>query len=411
MLKKCLYAAAIGGLVFLTGCGGGGGGSSSSNSSEPGGGGGGGGSSDVVVERVEGPLDPAQEKVSTGVFGPLGDALAGTPLEGVVRCADATVTWGTLDVADRVLVALQSGAAAPTPDPQQLAASLQSIAVSLQGLLEALAGDAGACLADSLAVDAFGDNPLAGTPLAPLGEQLAPVLAQIAALGGGSDGSSGVQLDTLASLFDQLYFAVQGATAQIPAEAYDAPVVGGALTTLATSLDDTRKLVHAVIAYNSSATATSLQNLLDHALVGLLTDIVPLHMIEDQAGQSGVISGPVETAAAQLAAQVAGIAGTVTDPVFAQLLSGALDPVLAPIENELMPALLGAIGDALAGGGGLGDLTGVFAGTPLAPVVNLVVGVLDALLGTAGGGGGGGSGGETCPFAGLPLLSVLCEVV
>lgn len=395
MFKRCMYAVTIGSFILLAGCGGGGS-DPSNNGPRPGGG-------DIAVQRVQGPLDPLQDQLSDAVFSPLGDTLAGTPLAGVIRCTDATVTYGTLDIADALLAALQSGAAAPTPDPARLTAALQTLAVSLQGLLEALAGDAQACLTGSLPASSLGSNPLAGTPLAPLGEQLAPILAQIAALGSGSSGTGGggVQLNTLAQLFDQLHAALQLALAQIPAQAQAAPVVGGALDTLSTALDDTRSLVHAVIAYDSNATRTGLQHLLDHALVGLLTHVVPLRTIEEQAGQPGVISGRIESAAAQLATQVATVAGTVTAPVFAQLLAGALDPVLGPIENELLPTLLGALADALASGG-LDDLSGIFAGTPLAPVVNLV----DSLLGTLLGGLPGG--GTTCPFAGLPLLSLLC---
>lgn len=402
IIRQCLTAAALSSLVFLAGCGGGSDAPATTTPPQP---------QSVDVARTAGPLDPVQDRVSESVLTPLGDAVVGTPLEGVIRCVDETVTYNVLDIADTVLVqlqaTLQSGGGVPlSPDPQALAGSLTSLAANLTQLIESLAGQQGGCVGGAIALDRINpdSNPLAGTPLAPLGSALGPVLGQIVAvLNGSGSGGQDLQLSTVANLVAQLNLALQSALAQIPQDAYAAPVVGGALTTLSTALNDTSSLLSAVLAYDSAATRVQLQNILDNTLVNLLTEVLPVRAIEDQAGQPGLISDRIEDGAAQLAALLGSTVGTALGPVLDDVLAGALDPLLDPIENELLPALLGPLSDALAGGlgGGLGG-GGPLAGTALAPVVNLVSGVLGTLLGSAN------LGGTQCPFATLPLLSALC---
>ncbi|MES0873842.1 hypothetical protein [Sinimarinibacterium thermocellulolyticum] len=360
----------------------------------------------IVVARVGGPLDPVQDQVSSGVFAPLAEAAAGTPLEAVIRCADEVVTYNVLDLGDTVLAQLQatllSGGGTPLdPNPAALTAALGSLAANLTQLLESLAGLGEGCTADILALERIdsGVNPLEGTPLAPLGAALGPVLAQIASLVNGS-GNAGedLQLSSVAALVAQLKLALQNGLAQVPAEAYETPIAGAALTTLSMALDDTSALLDAALAYDGPATGAGVQVLLEHTLVNLLTEVVPVRAFEAQAGQHGLISGPIESGAAQLAALLGQLVGTVSTPVLANTLGGALDPVLDPIENELLPALLAPLSEALAGIGGGGG------GNPLGPVL----GIVQSVLGTLAGGIGGGAGGGDCPFAGLPLLSVLC---
>ena len=403
MSQKFATAAIAGAGLLLGACGGGGGGGGDNTPPPPEGT----GTDYIVVSRVAGPLDPVQDQVSSGVFGPLADAAAGTPLEGVIQCADETVTYNVLDLGDTVLAQLQatllSGGGTPlNPDPAALTAALGSLAANLTQLLESLAGLGEGCTADILALDRIdsGVNPLEGTPLAPLGAALGPVLDQIASVVNGS-GNAGqdLQLTTVAAAISQLNLALQSGLAQVPAEAYEAPVAGAALTTLSTALDDTAALLEAALAYDGVATGAGLQVLLENTLVNLLTNVVPVRDFEAQAGQPGLISSQIEGGAAQLAALLGQTVGTVSTPVLANTLGGALDPLLDPIENELLPALLGPLTDALAGVGS-GD-----PANPLAPVLGIVETVIGSL---AGGIGGGGLGGSECPFAGLPLLSVLC---
>ena len=124
-----------------------------------------------------------------------------------------------------------------------------------------------------------------------LGAALGPVLDQIASVVNGS-GNAGqdLQLTTVAAAISQLNLALQSGLAQVPAEAYEAPVAGAALTTLSTALDDTAALLEAALAYDGVATGNGLQVLLENTLVNLLTNVVPVRDFEAQAGQPGLIS-------------------------------------------------------------------------------------------------------------------------
>ncbi|HEY1077801.1 MAG TPA: hypothetical protein VGE51_14010 [Fontimonas sp.] len=418
MFKKILLASAVGGAFLLTGCGGSSGSDAPTPTPPPTTQNGDG---LIVTQRVAGPLDPVQDQLS-GVFDQLGTAVVGTPLEGLVHCADETVTHGTLDLADTVLAQLQTslingGGVPMSPDPAALAASLGGIAANLTQLLQGLADTGGGCLASTFTLGqiGFATNPLAGTPLEPLGTQLGPVLSQIATvLDSYDDHEQDLQLSQVAALISQLNTAMQTGLAQIPADAYEAPVVGGVLTTVATALQDSNNLMGSVLVYNAAGTTAGLQTLLNNTFVNALTNILPVRLIEEQAGQPGSLSGPIETAVATFSSTVANAVGNVTTPALETLLDGVLEPVLDPIENGLLPTLLGPLTEALGGTGGAPDLGNPLAGTPLAPVIDAVTGVLQGLLGSLGGsgeGGEGGEGGETCPFAGLPLLGNLCGLV
>lgn len=415
MLKKVLLASAVSGAFLLTACGGSG--TAEAPAPEPtpppttqGGDG------LIVSQRVSGPLDPVQDQLS-GVFGQLGGAAAGTPLEAILHCADETITHGTLDIADSVLAQLQTslvtgGGVSMRPDPAVLAASLGGVAANLTQLLQGLADTGGGCLANTFTLSQVGfvTNPLAGTPLEPLGTQLGPVLSQIAVVLDNYDGrEEDLQMSQIAAMIYQLNTAMQTALDQIPADAYETPVVGGVLSTVSTALQDTNNLMGAVLVYNAEGTTAGLQTLLDHTLVNTLTNILPVRTIEDQAGQPGVLSGPIELAVAQFSSAFAGAIGTVATPALETLLGDALAPVLDPIENGLLLTILAPLTEALDGElAGVPDLGNPLAGTPLAPVLDTVTGVLGTLLGGLGGGEGGE---EPCPFADLPLLSALCGVV
>ncbi|TJY59296.1 hypothetical protein E4T66_12910 [Sinimarinibacterium sp. CAU 1509] len=409
MRKSLVLTASLAGLVFLAGCGGGGGSSSPTDTTPPTPT----AASGTVAVSKSGPLDPLQTQLSANVFGPLASALGDTPLENVVNCADAIVAQDVIDIADTVLVSLQAaGAGAPNPDPQALVDSLRSVVTDLVQMIQGLAGTGSACLSNVVSAEQIAGvlSQLDGTPLAPLSTQLGPVLARIVAMVGGSGPvDQDLQLSTIASLVNQLNVALQLALAQIPSTAYDAPVVGGALTTVSDALNDTSALLNAVLGYDSAATNLALQNLLNNTLGNLLTQVVPLETLEEQAGQPGAISTPLLANIAQLSALVGATVSSALDPVFTQLLDGALAPVLDPIENQVLPAILGPIFDAIGGMGANPDTSGPLAGTPLAAVTNLITGVLDGLLGGAVGGGSGGGTGE-CLLMNVPILSILCGV-
>lgn len=406
MYRKTLAAAALGSLALLAACGG-----SSSNGNNGSGSGDDETSSTITAgEPVAGPLDDTQATLSASALAPLQESVADTPLEGVVQCVDAIVVQGALDYVDLILVALESSASDPaSADPEAASEALSTVATQLTALLQALAGDPSACLggggeASPEDLDAV-LAALEETPLAPVATALAPVLEEIfGALGSDNDGDGetgeDLQLSSVAAFYAQLNAAMQLALTQVPAEAYEAPVVGGALLTVATALEDIDSLLTAALVYDSATTAAALEVLLNDALVNVLTQVVPLAALEEMAGQEGALSEQVVAGAGDFSATVAEIAGQALTPTFELLLSEELAVLLDPIENDVLPTILMSISDILAGGGGgEDDGEGPLAGTPLAGVVDAVTAALQGLLGESEG---------SCLFTGVPLLEALC---
>jgi len=398
----------------------------------PGGNNDGGGNTTAERYAVEGPLDPVQSQLSTGVFDALAGPLAGTPLAPVLTCADFIVTGDIVDILDTLAVAAQTGTTDPaagqaafTGAADSLNSSGTQLAADLQGLLTALAGS-GSCGADGApSTPPTGDNPLAGTPLAPLGAALAPVLAQLAgAGGGGGGGGDDANLTSVANLYSALNDAFQSGYSQLPAEAVDSPVVGALLQTLSTALNDLDATTTVLGSYNGPATATAVSTTLDHLLVNVLTKVVPVTTLEDQSGQGPVLSGPITDGVHQLTTALDGALGQVTTPV-EDALAGPLAALLDPIENQVLAPLLGPIADAISGGGTAPDGTNPFEGTPLAPLGDVLGQITGALSGGGGTGGTTGTpldvildpivdaisaGGGSCPVADTPLAP-LCTLL
>lgn len=373
---------------------------------------------DTVEEGVVGPLDALQEPLESQVFGQLEGALAGTPLEGMIDCAGQAVVIDIIDVVDAIALALMEAAQTQDPAAFEAAAgniqfSLEELGNDLPGALTALAGDdcnGGATDSDN---GNGGDsvNPLAGTPLAPLGDALAPVLSQFPS---GSDGDSeDMDLQALSALVHELATAFSGGLAQVPAEAQEAPVFGGLLTTLDTAFGDLDHTLQHLGAYEGEDTAAALEETLNHLLVNVLTEVIPVTFIEAQAGQDGAISGPITDGVNQLTAALGENLLNAALPPLAEGLDGPLAALLDPIENQLLPAILGPITDGIAGfnGGEGGDGS---AGGPTGTPLDLILGPLtDALTGSGEGNDGptgtpldiilGPLAGGGCPFAGTPL--------
>lgn len=405
-LKSLCTASALSSLLLLAACGGGAG---AGDPTEPA------PASTAIVgsKALAGPLDPVQSQLTSSVIDPLSSSVSGTVLESVLACGNTIVNGDILDMADTVLAALQNSAANPgAADPAALTGSLRATVIDLTQMLESLAGHTVDCAQDWLAIERL-NNLIANlekTPLKPLAVALQPVLSRIIDTIGANADAPPVQLATIAQLVAQLNSAMQSGMAKLPAGVYATPIVGGTLTTVSTSLGDLSALLGAATTYNAAATGVAVQNLLDHTLTNLLTVVVPLQSLEGQAGQMGVVSSQITGAAHQLSALVGSTVGHVLTPVFNSQLLATLNPVLAPVENLLLPTILGPITDALAGGTAQGGTGGALAGSVLAPVVNIVSGVLGALTGgsTAGTDGGTGAAASSCVFAKIPLLAVLC---
>jgi len=385
-MKQLMLSGALAASMFTAACGGGGSSDPSSSSS--------GGAS------VSGPLDTVQTTLSSSVLSPLENATAGTPLQGVLVCTDAIVNHNTLDILDAVLNGLQNPSTAATVTPAQVQALVGTLVNNLGSLLTSLAsgGGCGSAASGGGGSGVPTTNPLAGTPLAPLGDALLPILKQLQ----GQTGSSGNGLAQLATLVDELNAALQTGLAQIPASAKSQPIVGGVLTTLGTTVANLASMMDAVGANNSSAFQSATQTMLNNLLVNLLTQVVPSSFIETQAGKQGTITGPIKQAAATFSTAVAAALGQGEAQLMAALNSSQLAPVVNPVLNTLLPAILGPITKALAGLGSSssGGSTGP-TGTPLDALLAPLTSVLGSILGTSS---------STCVFANTPL-SVLCNII
>ena len=400
MLQKTFLALALATSVFAVGCGGGG---SSSGSS--------GGAAVETRNDVAGPLDALQGPLSSQVLAPLQSAVAGTPLAGVVNCANQAVVEDVLDVADALALGVQPGAADPTAALNATAANVQAelgdLVADLQGLVASLAGGVG-CAGNAPALPGLG-NPLAGTDFAALGTQLLPVLNQVQGqLGGGA-----LSLGQLSGLLGLVTQAFNGASGSIPTDAVNAPVVGPVLALVSQALSDVQLTLAAAATGNPTSTATQVTNTVQNLLDGLLTDVIPLSLIENTSGQPGVVSGPVQDAIDQLTAVLGGGLGSLSPAALTDALADPTSLLLNPLENDVLGLILGPIQSAI--GGGLPGLPAT-TGTPLDGVLGTLTGVLSggvggdpltSLLGSLLGGVGGGAG---CPLAGTPLAA-LCGVL
>lgn len=418
--NKGLLALTFSASLALTGCGGGGGGGGSSSSGN--GSGDGGGSNEPLTtsySEVEGPLDAVQQPLSEQVLAPIVAGAAGTPLEGPVSCVTSFVVTDVLDVLDSVLVnvdpatlsnpaALFEGTAANfQATVTELAADLPIALASLAGE-ECIGGGSGGDSSDPLAA-------LAGTPLEPLAQALAPVLAMANGGGSGEAPSPSVLLAQLSTAFSE---GLASIVAQDPSgQIGGAPVLGGLLTTLDQALSDLSLTAIALEDMDTDATSAALSVTVENLLNGLLIDVVPIGFIEEQSGQGPIVSSQIQSAVASLAGLLGGGFGGLPAGGF----GSPADALFGPLSDTFLASLQSALAGGLAGGGAGSNVGGFGALLEvLAPLQALLSGggdtggddgltgtPLDILLAPLMAAMNGGAG--ACPLAGTPL-DALCSV-
>lgn len=393
MLQKSLMALALAGCVMATGCGGGG-------SSD-----GGGSGSNENRNTVSGPLDAVQEPLSMAVLTPLADAVAGTPLEGVVECVNNVVVGDILDAVDALASSVDPTAAA---NPLVLASNVQGevtdLVADLQGLIFSLAGTSG-CTAGATSQPGNGSNPLAGTSLASLGA----LLPQLAGLQG-QLGAGALSLGQLTDIVSQLSTLFSGA---LPVGVgAGLPVAGPALELVGSSLANLQAALTAGVGGNPTAIIAAITATVQGVLGGALTDLVPLNLIEGTSGSPGAVTDEIQGLINQLTGVLGGSGGlgVLSSLQLENLLSGQVGGLLDPFNLVLTP-VLGAISN-------LGGIPGV--GSPTSTPLDGILTALTGLLGTAGSNpladilgtvlGGIGGGGGSCPLAGTPLAA-LCGIL
>jgi hypothetical protein len=398
MLKKLYIPAALATTLLVAGCGGG-----SASGSTP---------AAQARYTVAGPLTPVQNTVSSSVLQPLAVATAGTPLSGVVSCADFAVNGDALNIVN----ALANGVQGAAQNPQAIAnvapqvqASVQQLVLDLQQMLASLAGGA-ACNSSGSTATLTG-NPLAGTPLAALGDQLLPVLTSITTLNQGSGTQS---LTQLASQLSQISTAFNAAYAQLPTSVTGAPVLGGVLTTLKGTVGNLVTTLQTAAGGNPTATTAALQSLVTSTLQNLLLNVLPVNAIQSPSG-STAISNPITAAITQLTSVLGtGLGSSASTASLQTALTSALEPVLTTLQQSsgtggatfltsLLSQLTGALSGVSSGGTGATAVSSL-----LGSVVTTVTSTLSSILGGTGSGTGGTTG--NCLFANTPL-SVLCTAL
>lgn len=364
-----LWAALLGAALALSACGGGGSDDDFSSGGGGNGGTGGSGGTGGGSVKVAGPLDPVQDALSDVLGEQVGGALP-EPLGPTVQCADTALTSFT-DVPDALLLAFTSlpngadPAAAFQGASAQMVASMQDFAGRLQTTLRILAGQTSTCGPGTV-----GGNPLAGTPLEPVG---APLAALIAALQGmGSNPSP----EALATVLVPILAQLDAAFAALPPEVTGAPVVGGIFATLQTVVGDVGQILLAGAATDPVAAQAAVEALIDDLLSGVLLEVLPVSEI-DAASPAGVpdIAPQIQAGIDQLNAALGSALGTLVPAGFnSQLLD-----VMALISDPATGLMA-----LLAAGGADNPLDGIIGG-----VAGGGASPLDALLAllTAGAGG------------------------
>lgn len=395
LIYGLIAAASIG----LAACGGGGssgatgGGSATQPATDP-------------VARTSGPLDPVQSTLESSVFNPLANAVAGTPLAGVVDCGNEIINREVLDTVDTLAGALALSAD-PTDltalqlDPELLTQRIRALAFDVTQLVMSLNGAGTACLtqgnsavfdnADALAF-LNGENPLSGTPFESFAATLSPALAQLFAATGGAQPDGDLSANALIGAYQQFNTAVQGAFAMLPAQIQDAPVVGGVLAGVGTSLGDLEAVLSQLAVFDATGVQDGLTTLLSNLARNVTVGLVPLDMLDGLLGESGSFttlnSDAITDFSTLVPAQLFG--GTAGSSPLA-LIQGVLDPVAIPVLGPILDQLTSTLGSNPLGGGLNGDL---LSNTPLAPVVDVIQDVLTGLLGSVPGTEGGS--GELC---------------
>lgn len=391
-LRTLRLSALTTAIIAMTGCSGGDGNMDLASQ------GGSGNTTNTTSASVTGPLDPVQ-----GVVGDvLGNVVAGAlpaPLNATVDCIDGSVNALT-DVPDAILSALlqlpngADPAAAFNSTSAQVVHSLQLFAARLQGGLMQLAGQGQGCNAP------VSGNPLAGTPLEAVGAPLGMLISQLNGFSTQSANGQDLNLTTVTGVVAPLLESLSLATNALPADVKGAPVVGGLLGTVSDLTHDLSLTLNDAGDYDAVGTQASITSLLDHTLSNVLLHVIPVAEIDAQTGQnfSGQIQGGIDTVTGELGNGL----GTLLDPLFNQLLDGALSPALDPIEG-LLAQLLGKT-STVAPADPLNGLLGTLAGNG-APSLDPLL----ALLNTGAQGGSFGSllGSLSLPTSGTPLDGLL----
>lgn len=422
-MKKLIASSLIVSLL-LAGCGGGGNNEnesaapvvSSDSTTTP-----------IIRSTVIGPLTDVQSTITNSVMQPLVVASGGTPLAGVVSCANSALGGDALNIINAVAKGQQGLAQNPqamTNMAPQIQIQILQMARDMQQMIAALAGGA-ACGEDARPMPPNG-NPLTGTPMAALGDQLLPVLINVLnARHSDQPSLTDVANQLLAisnaynSAYRQLPASVVGAKVPdgVPALAtrmIEVPVLGGVLSAFNSMLPALTVLIQSAAQGDTEWVVAMLENTTYSVIENLLLNVLPLNNLQAQSG-STVLSDPIHQAAEQIGAQLsAGLNSSVSEAAQRTALNNELAPVLATLNQSagaggatLLTSLLARLTAALAAlpPNAAGSAAVMALIDAVLPAINSV---LSSILGMPS------STSTTSAAPGCPLeqteLSVLCSV-
>jgi hypothetical protein len=237
--------------------------------------------------------------------------------------------------------------------------------------------------------EALPGNPLAETPLAPVGvliEQL------VAALGAAQGPNGDPNLTSVTDLVAPALSELSVVLGNVPEQVEAAPVLGGLFLTLETATADLATALPAIGDYNAIESNAEIKTLLNNLLGNVLLEVIPVRAIDEQTGQN--FAEQIELGITTLTDALGNVTGPIVTPLFDEVLNGAASPLLDPVES-LLGQLLGIVTVP----------TGVASGNPLLGLLSPVIGDgqntnLDALTALLAFGSDGASLGALSEAAG-----------
>ncbi len=344
---KMLIASGLVASLLLTACGGGEENTNASTSPIA--------SSDSATvpaarSTVIGPLTMVQDTLSNSVMQPLAIASSGTPLAGVVSCANFAIGGNALNIVNAVAKGQRGLAQNPkalADMAPQIQIQILQLARDLQQMIFALAG--GAACSDNTMVTTLKGNPLAGTPIAVLGEELLPVLSNIL----NAERADQPSLVDLANQLMAISNAYNRAYRQLPTNVVgtkvpdgvpasatrmiEVPVLGGVLSAFNSMLPALSVLMQSAAEGDTPWVLAMLENTTYSVIENLLLNVLPLNNLQALSG-STMLSAPIHKAAVQIGKQLSGSMNSpISDASLQVALSNAMAPVLSTLHQSAGP--------------------------------------------------------------------------
>jgi hypothetical protein len=310
-------------------------------------------SDEAVLKAADagGALLPLQKSLSEDAAVQFADQWIGDAdpdLRQAFLCADRALSQGILGSVDMMLTAYRDSSASAdlsrlAPDSQQLEGALQSLVVSLAGLIGSWSGDASICTSGEVTIAQVRglERALDGSPLQPLARSLGPALYNAAVL----SKSGSLDLGLFANAVNYLDGSMRDGLSQIPVDVRNSPIVGSALLAVSDGLNRLRSTV--ILANNKRMPefAESLEGSIAQLISAPLTALIPLQFIEAQnpeaAEQFEVSAEELDQQSRSASSEIVAKAGSGAPLLdLLELVGGLTRPIVQGLLNNLLPTLL-----------------------------------------------------------------------